>query len=111
MVVKREKKTSIRVQAEGAVVTLPCDLHNCMLIIASTFWESGCASVGRAGYELMMGRLSVQILPPTVHMSEVSMGKTLNPELFPMGPGSTLHGSSYPMVCECACEWANERPL
>lgn len=29
----------------------------------------------------------------------------------PMGRGSALHGSSYPLVYECACEWVNERPI
>lgn len=86
--------------SSGDLALRPSQLH---ADYSEHFWESVCASVGRADYELMIERLAVQILPPTAHMSEVSMGKTLNPELLPMGAGSTLHGSSYPMVCECVC--------
>lgn len=41
-------------------------------------------SYGSVG-ELKMEVLAVQILAQTVHMFEVSLGKTLNPKLLPIG--------------------------
>ena len=36
---------------------------------------------------------------------EVSLSKTPNPDELV----GTLHGSQSPLVCECVCEWVNER--
>lgn len=43
------------------------------------------AQLVRAGYKLMIEGLAVQIPALTVYSSEVSLGKTLHPELLPMG--------------------------
>lgn len=29
----------------------------------------------------------------------------------PKGPGSSLHGSSHPLICDCVCEWVNKGQL
>lgn len=51
--------------------------------------------------------LAVQIPATTVHMTEVSLGKTLNLPLYVAG--SALHGGSNPIVYECVCAWGNGR--
>ena len=40
---------------------------------------------------------------------EVSLSKTPNPQIAPDELVGTLHGSQSPLVCECVCEWVNER--
>lgn len=37
------------------------------------------------------------------------LGQESEAEIAPDGSGSVLHGSSRPAVCECLCEWVNER--
>lgn len=44
-----------------------------------------CASVGKVGCKVTIKELTLQILgAPTLRMSEVSLGKALNPKLLPM---------------------------
>lgn len=43
---------------------------------------------------------------PTPHVN-LSLGKTVNPKLFPMEPGRSLHGSGHPLVCGCV-GWMGE---
>lgn len=51
---------------------------------ASVHKTDNCGSVGGVDWEFTIEGLAVQILSPTVHMSEVSLGKTLKPKLYPL---------------------------
>ncbi len=39
------------------------------------------------------------------------LGHDTEPQIAPDGQSSTLHGSSLPSVCECVCEWVNEKQI
>lgn len=62
------------------------------------------ALAGREGCKLLIKVLVVQIPAFTVYISEVSLGKTLN-------PGSSVNGGMRPLVYGCVRSRVNERPL
>ena len=65
---------------------------------------------GGKSSRLAVGGLPVRSRPGRV---EVSLGKTPNTkpnrDLTPDELVGTLHGSQSLLVCECVCEWVNER--
>ena len=107
--------------ASGAIV-YPGLWYGCFNKIFFTFICSKpqanypCLSISRLMYGGRYGsggkscRLVVGGLPVRSHPGhvEVSLSKTPNPQLLLMLVG-TLHGSQSPLVCECVCEWVNER--
>ena len=66
---------------------------------------------GRCGSGGKSCRLLVGGLPVRSHLGrvEVSLSKMPNPPIAPDELVGTLHGSQSPLVCECVCEWVNER--
>ena len=67
----------------------------------------GAIWLRRKSCRLAVGGLPIQSHPGR---AEVSLSKTPNPPIAPDELVGTLHGSQSPLVCECVCEWVNERP-